>query len=75
VSPSPVMPLYLGDVVVLKKPHACGANRWELVRLGADIKLKCQACGRLVMLPRDRVERRIRAFVERPQAPTGEKRD
>jgi hypothetical protein len=54
----------LGDQVELKKPHACGANRWEIVRVGADVKLKCLACGRLVMLPRDRVERRIRRFLD-----------
>lgn len=54
----------LGDQVELKKPHACGANRWEIVRVGADVKFKCLACGRLVMLPRDRAERRIRRFLD-----------
>ena len=42
----------LGDQVVLKKPHACGENLWEIVRVGADVKLKCTACGRVVMLDR-----------------------
>ena len=42
----------LGDRVILKKPHACGENLWEIVRVGADIKLKCAACGRVVMLDR-----------------------
>ena len=42
----------LGDRVILKKPHACGENLWEIVRVGADIKLKCLACGRVVMLDR-----------------------
>ena len=42
----------LGDKVVLKKPHACGKNLWQIVRVGADIKLKCLHCGRLVMLDR-----------------------
>ena len=42
----------LGDDVILKKPHACGANRWQIVRIGADIKLKCTNCGRVVMLDR-----------------------
>ena len=42
----------LGDRVVLKKPHACGENLWEIVRVGADIKLKCAGCGRVVMLDR-----------------------
>ena len=42
----------LGDRVILKKPHACGENLWEIVRVGADVKLKCAACGRVVMLDR-----------------------
>ncbi|MFD1465466.1 DUF951 domain-containing protein [Lapidilactobacillus mulanensis] len=42
----------LGDLVQMKKPHACGENRWEVVRLGADIKIKCMGCGHLVMLTR-----------------------
>ena len=42
----------LGDRVVLKKPHACGENLWEIVRVGADVKLKCTGCGRVVMLDR-----------------------
>ena len=42
----------LGDRVILKKPHGCGENLWEIVRVGADVKLKCTACGRVVMLDR-----------------------
>ena len=42
----------LGDQVVLKKPHACGENLWEIVRVGADVKIKCLNCGRVVMLDR-----------------------
>lgn len=42
----------LGDLVQMKKPHACGENRWEVVRLGADIKIRCMGCGHLVMLTR-----------------------
>lgn len=42
----------LGDVVTMKKPHACGTNEWTIVRVGADVKLKCNACGRIVMLDR-----------------------
>ena len=42
----------LEDRVILKKPHACGENLWEIVRVGADVKLKCTACGRVVMLDR-----------------------
>ena len=42
----------LGDTVQMKKPHACGSNEWLIIRVGADIKIKCAACGRLVMLDR-----------------------
>lgn len=56
----------LGDRVILKKPHACGENLWEIVRVGADVKLKCVACGRVVMM--DRLEFLKRA---RKLAPSG----
>ncbi len=52
--------LQTNDVLELKKPHACGGNAWQIYRLGADIGLRCTACGRLVMLPRSKLERRIR---------------
>ncbi|GAB4277266.1 MAG: DUF951 family protein [Coriobacteriia bacterium] len=50
----------LGDVVTLKKPHPCGANAWEVVRLGMDVGLKCAGCGRRVLLPRAEFERRCK---------------
>lgn len=42
----------LGDRVQMKKPHACGANDWDIIRTGADIKIKCNQCGRIVMMDR-----------------------
>ena len=42
----------LGSLVVMKKGHPCGENLWEVIRLGADIKIKCSKCGRMVMIPR-----------------------
>ena len=53
----------LGDRVILKKPHACGENLWEIVREGADIKLKCAACGRVVMLDRLEFMKRAKKLV------------
>ena len=53
----------LGDKVILKKPHACGENLWEIVRVGADIKLKCVACGRLIMLDRLEFLKRAKKLV------------
>lgn len=54
------LPLHVGDVVRLKKAHPCGSDRWEIVRVGADLRLKCLGCGHLVLLPRSRVEGRVR---------------
>ncbi len=42
----------LGDRILMRKPHACGKNEWSVIRTGADIKLKCLNCGRIVMLDR-----------------------
>lgn len=42
----------LGDTVRMKKPHACGADTWTITRVGADVKIRCLGCGRLVMLDR-----------------------
>lgn len=42
----------LGSKVTMKKGHPCGSNEWEVTRLGADIKIKCCQCGRMIMLPR-----------------------
>ena len=50
----------VGDIVELRKQHPCGSARWEVVRLGADIGLRCLGCGRRVMLPRSTVERRTK---------------
>lgn len=59
----------LGDVVRLRKPHPCGGYTWEVVRLGADIGLKCQTCGRRVLLPRRQFEKRVKTFVSRAVDP------
>ncbi len=49
----------LGDIVRMKKKHPCGSYHWEITRMGADIKIKCQGCGRIVMLPRLQFEKRM----------------
>ncbi|MDQ0190938.1 DUF951 domain-containing protein [Alicyclobacillus cycloheptanicus] len=54
------VPFELGDVLQLKKPHACGANRWKVIRLGMDIRVKCEECGHSVLIPRARFERLTR---------------
>jgi len=62
---APITPIKLGDVVRLKKPHPCGANEWEVTRLGMDIGLTCLGCGRAVRLVRSEFDRRFRGFVRR----------
>ncbi len=42
----------LGDRIVMRKPHACGENLWTVIRVGADVKIKCSNCGRIVMMDR-----------------------
>lgn len=59
----------LEDVVRMKKAHPCGSFEWRVVRLGADIGIKCCTCGRRVLLPRRVMERRVRAFVSRGPEP------
>jgi hypothetical protein len=59
----PITPVKLGDVVKLKKPHPCGVNEWEIVRVGADIGLRCCGCDRRVMLVRSEFDRRFRGFL------------
>ena len=55
----------IGDVVKLKKPHPCGANEWEVTKLGMDIGLVCLGCNRKVRLMRYDFDRRFRGFVRR----------
>ncbi|MCO5176643.1 MAG: DUF951 domain-containing protein [Thermomicrobiales bacterium] len=57
--------IYIGDVVRLRKPHPCGSYEWSVVRLGADIGLRCHGCNRRVLLPRRELERRLKTFVSR----------
>ncbi len=55
----------LGDRLVLKKGHPCGTNDWEIVKLGADIKLKCTGCGRLVFISRIELNKKIKKIIEK----------
>jgi hypothetical protein len=62
-----VMEIRLGDVVRLKKKHPCGNDEWQVVRVGADIRIKCLKCQRYVLLERPVFERRIKSFISRGQ--------
>jgi hypothetical protein len=65
VTDRPALVLYLGDLLRLRRPHPCGGDTWLVDRLGADIGLRCETCGRHVLLDRPTVERRLASFVRR----------
>lgn len=66
-----VMEIRLGDVASMRKPHPCGGFEWRVVRLGADIGIRCLKCNRRVLIPRSTFERRLKAFISRGEpAPT-----
>ena len=58
------MDIRVGDVITLKKQHPCGTNEWEIVRLGADIKIKCLNCGRTVLLPRIEFNKKLKRIIK-----------
>ncbi len=57
--------VHVGDVVRLRRNHPCGGTDWSIVRLGADIGLRCTTCEHRVLLPRSLFERRLKTFVSR----------
>ena len=59
----------IGDVIQTRKPHPCGSSEWTVIRTGADIKIRCSGCGRIVMLDRDSFLRRRKAVVSRGSVP------
>ena len=54
----------LGDIVEMKKQHPCGSKEFEVIRLGADIKIKCVGCGRIVMIPRLKFQKDAKKVVK-----------
>ena len=64
----PPLDLRLGDILTLKKPHPCGGRRWEVVRLGMDIGVRCTGCGRRVLIVRSRLERQVKGVERSPGA-------
>lgn len=58
------MLLNLGDIVRMRKAHPCGNDLWKVVYVGADIKIKCEKCARIVMLDRPTFEKRVKKIVE-----------
>lgn len=54
----------VGDIVKMKKPHPCGSQEWEILRVGADFRLKCLGCGHMIMVTRRLVEKNTRGVKE-----------
>jgi len=59
----------VGDVVRLKKRHPCGGDLWSVMRTGIDFRLRCEKCGRVLLLPRPQFERAVRQLVSQAQDP------
>ncbi len=67
--------IYLGDVIQTRKAHPCGSDTWVVIRTGADIKIKCQGCGRIVMLDRMVFLKRRKKVLERTAVPDAEREE
>lgn len=59
----------VGDVVRTRKSHPCGSDTWVVIRTGADIKIKCRGCGRIVMLDRAQFDKRLKAILPKEEQP------
>ena len=62
------MLLNVGDIVKMRKAHPCGGDLWKVVYVGADIKMRCETCGRIVMLERPVFEKRVKKLVAPAEA-------
>ncbi|WP_059105083.1 DUF951 domain-containing protein [Shouchella shacheensis] len=55
----------LHDIVAMKKPHPCGENRWKVIRMGMDVRIKCMGCQHSVLLSRREFSKKMKKVVER----------
>lgn len=60
------MEIHVGDTVRLKKAHPCGCFEWEVLREGADFRIKCKTCGHQLMLPRKNLEKSVKE-IKKPE--------
>lgn len=58
------MDFQVGNIIRMKKPHPCGSKEWEILRVGADFRLKCVGCGHQIMVARKLVEKNCREIVK-----------
>ena len=61
------MDIEIGDILEMKKEHPCGSRRWLVLRVGMDFRMRCDGCGREVMLPRKKAEKSLKKII-RPAA-------
>ena len=54
------MDIQIGNIVKLKKQHPCGSHEWEVLRIGADFRIKCIGCGHQIMIPRKTLEKSVK---------------
>ena len=54
----------IGDIVQMKKAHPCGSFQWEVLRVGADFRIRCVKCGHMVLLPRPKFEKNIKKIIK-----------
>ena len=59
------MYFYVGDVLILINQHPCGSREWEVLRVGADFRLKCLGCGHQIMIARKLLEKNVKEIVEK----------
>ena len=64
-----IIPEYgLNDIIEMKKEHPCRKSKyWKIIRVGADIKIKCQGCGNVIMFPRHEFERKLKKGIQRAE--------
>lgn len=57
----------LNDIVEMKKPHPCGENKWKIIRMGMDIRIRCLGCDHSVMLPRKEFQRKMKKIIQKAE--------
>lgn len=61
------MDIQVGDVLKLKKQHPCGSKEWEVLRIGADFRLKCTGCGHQIMIARRQLEKNVKEIYKKAE--------
>ncbi len=57
-----IVPIYAGDRIRLKKPHPCGGFFFSVLRVGSEVRVKCETCGRDMTIDRIKLEKSIKTI-------------